>query len=161
MFQINDIVVYENGGVCTIKEIGTPDFVKGNELYYIMEPISDTSGKLYVKIDNQFIIRPVISKDKALGYLAKLREMEGTYNRSDKLRNQEFKDALHSCEYDQWLGLMKGILGEQNRREAEGKRLNMSDEKVLQRVNRLLSDELSVACDITKEEAKEKILNAL
>ena len=27
MFQLNDVIVYENGGVCTIKDIGVPEFL--------------------------------------------------------------------------------------------------------------------------------------
>lgn len=162
MFEVDDIVVYENGGVCKIADIGTPDFVKGDAEYYTMQPVSDESGVLYVKTDNtRFILRPVISEEEAESYLEELAALPAMYNGNDKEREKEYKDVLHSCECNQWLSMLKGIVGENEKREADGKRLNMADGKNLQKVERLLLDEFSVAFRITQDEVKDKIKNAM
>ena len=66
VFEINDLVVYENGGVCRVEEIASPDFVKNNELYYTLQPLFDKAGTIYVKVENdRHVLRHIISKDEA------------------------------------------------------------------------------------------------
>ncbi len=161
MFKVNDLVVYENGGVCSVEEIGSPDFVKDDEVYYKLQPIYDKSGTIYVKAkNNTHVIRPLISKDEATGYLEELSQIEPMYSSNDKERDREFKEALHSCECRAWFSMLKGIIKEKNRRIGVGKKLNMSDDRNMQKVGKLLTSEYSAVLDISFDEAK-KMLEGL
>lgn len=162
MYQINDVIVYENGGVCKIKDIGVPDFLKTDEQYYKMQPVSGDGGTIYVKInnDNNFM-RSVISKEEAEYLLSELPKMKALYDGIDKIREKEYRDIIKSCECRQCFQMLKGILKERSRREEGGKKLNMYDDRNLQKVVKLLSAEYSVVFNITMEQAKAKIENAL
>ncbi len=158
MFKVNDLVVYENGGVCTVEEIGSPDFVSDDEVYYTLQPIFDKAGTIYVKVKNdRHVIRPVISSDEAREYLDEISEIEPMYSDNDKQRDKEFKEALRSCECRQWFSMLKGIIMERDRRVAGGKKLNMSDDRNMQKVGKLLTSEYSAALDISFEEAREML----
>jgi CarD family transcriptional regulator len=162
MYQIGDIVVYENGGVCKVEDIGTPDFLKSEERYYTLQPVFDDAGTLYVKVENdRHILRPLISKEETDGIFAEVKEIEPLYNSNDKLRDREFKEALRSCECRQWFAMLKGILAEQIKREKIGKKLNMSDDRNKQKVFRLLTAEVAMVYSISQDEAKEMIKGAI
>lgn len=162
MYQINDVIVYENGGVCKITDIGVPDFVTTDERYYTLQPICDNGGTIYVKINNDKVfMRSVITKEEAESYLSEVPKMEELYSTNDKLRDKEFREAIKSCEFKKCLQVIKGITMERNRRNKTGKRLNMSDDKNLQKAGKLVSAECSVIFDITMEEAKSKIKEAI
>lgn len=162
MYNVGDLLVYENGGVCRVKSIGTPDFLKGNELYYTLQPVFDNAGTIYVKVENdKHVIRPLSAKDEILTCIEEAGSIEPMYETNDKLRDQEFKDAIRSCDYSVWVAVLKGITREQVRREKIGKHLNMRDERCLNRVRMLLSTEYSVACDVPRSDAEKIIEGAL
>ncbi len=162
MYQINDMVVYKNGGVCRIEDIGVPYFVETKEQYYKIIPLCDESGKIYVKISNDKVMfRSLISISEAELYLAELPNMNGLYNTNDKARDKEFRDVLKSCECKQCLCMLKGIIDEHNKKVKTGKNLNMTDEKNLQQVEKLLNTEFAVVFNISMEQAKIRIKNAM
>lgn len=162
MYQIGDILVYENGGVCEVIAIGTPDFLKSEESYYTLQPVFDNAGTLYVKVENdRHILRPLISKEEADGIFEEVLEMEPMYNSNDKLREREFKEAIRSCECRQWFAMLKGIRQEEDRRVQNGKKLSMSDDRNMQKVFKLLSSEFAMVYSISQDEAKNKIEGAI
>lgn len=145
MYKVNDVVVHENGGVYRIVSIGKPDFVKGQEEYYTMKSVWDDSSMIYVKINNDKVyMRPVISKAEARSYLEKLSGIDAEYDTNNKEREKKNRQILKSCEVSQYLELMKAILLEQEKKKQGGKKLNCSDEKDLQRAEKMLISELAV-----------------
>ena len=156
MYQINDVVVYKSNGVCKIEDIGIPDFVSSEETYYQIRPFYEQGGKIYVKISNgDTVLRPTITKEEAIQDLYNLKNEEGIYHSNDKVREREYTAIIQSCNFWKCLLMMKGILLESDRREAAGKHLNMTDERCLQRVKKLLNAEYSIACNVSLEHAKE------
>ena len=162
MYNVGELVVYENGGVCRISAIGTPEFLKGSELYYTLQPVFDNAGTIYVKVENdKHILRPLKSKDDIEACIGSADDIEPMYDSNDKIRDQKFKDAIRSCDYAVWVAVLKGITSEQARREKLGKHLNMRDERCLNRVMMLLTTEYSVACDVPREDAEKIIEGAI
>ncbi|MBU9727058.1 CarD family transcriptional regulator [Diplocloster modestus] len=162
MFQINDVIVYENGGVCTIKDIGVPEFLHTDIQYYTMQPVCDMGRTIYVKTkDNKAYMRTIVSRDEAEEYLTELPAMVGVYNEDDKIRDKEFGSILKSCECSRCFRMYKGISIAQNRKILNGKKLNMNDDRYLHKVEELLSAEYSVIFHISLDQAKEKISSAL
>ncbi len=158
MFQIGDIVVYENGGVCKVVKIGTPDFMKGDTQFYFLQPLFDNSGMIYLKVENDtHILKPLPQPQEVDEILGGAKDIAPMYNSSEKQRGVEFKEALRSCEIGQWIAMLKGILMEKDRREKRGKRLNMSDDRNMQKVEQLLTTEISVVYQIPVEKAEERV----
>lgn len=161
MYRIDDIVVYKTNGVCKIEEIGIPEFVSNEEVYYQIRPFYEHGGKIYVKISNgDTVLRPTISKEEAQHDLSNIKDEEGIYQSNDKVREREYSEIVKSCDFWRCLLVMKGIIGEAGRREEKGKRLNMTDERCLQRVEKFLNAEYSVACEVSLEEAQVALENA-
>ena len=162
MFKINDIVVYENGGVCSVEDIGTPDFVSGDDVYYTLKPMFDKGGTIYVKVQNdKHVIRHVISRQEATEYLDNISSIEPMYSHNDKQRDKDFKEALKSCECEKWISMLKGILEEKNRRLKAGKKLNMSDDRNMQKVGKLLTSEYAVVLKMSFDDTREMLEGAL
>ena len=67
LYNVNDVVVYGNTGVCRVVDIGTPQFhgVDKKQCYYTLKPIFG-DGVIYCPVDNNRVfIRLVISKEEA------------------------------------------------------------------------------------------------
>lgn len=152
MYNVNDVVVHENGGVYRIAAIGKPDFVDGPETYYTLRSVGNDESTIYVKLNNDKVyMRPVMSRKEAKEYLEQLPEMTAEYEANNKERERLSEQILKSCEVSQYLKLMKAILLEQDRKKKNGKKLNCSDEKNLQRAEKMLISEFAIVFNITVE----------
>lgn len=159
MYNVNDIVVYKNGGVCRVEEIGTPAFVKNGEDYYKLRSLVHEGSIVYVKVGPD--MRGVISKEEAAGYLNGEYTIKSCYNKDHKCREREYKEMMYSCELDNWLEMLKGICTERNRRRTEGKNLKESDKRYLSLIEGLVGSEFSVVLGISKNEATERVEKVL
>lgn len=162
MYNVNDVVVHENGGVYRIEAIGKPDFMDGPEIYYTLRSVGNGESTIYVKLNNDKVyMRPVMSRKEAKEYLELLPEMTAEYEANNKERERLSRQILKSCEVSQYLKLMKGILLEQDRKKKNGKKLNCSDEKNLQRAEKMLISEFAIVFNITVENARNSVIDAV
>jgi RNA polymerase-interacting CarD/CdnL/TRCF family regulator len=83
------------------------------------------------------------------------------YEANNKERERLSRQILKSCEVSQYLKLMKAILLEQDRKKKNGKKLNCSDEKNLQRAEKMLISEFAVVFNITVEKARSSVFEAV
>ena len=157
MYQINDIVFHENGGVCRINNIGTPDFVTTGQLYYTLECLENPTTQVYVAFTHESDIRYIITKENAIQCLSGVRELQGQYNEDNKNRDREYAEVLKSGNFQKWFCMLKGILHEKYVRNAAGKQLNLKDSRYLEQVEKLIIQEFSIALDISAEDFKEKL----
>ena len=86
-----------------------------------------------------------------------LEDIEPMYSKDDKTRDREFKEALKSCDLRRWISMLKGILAERNRRLDQGKKLNIGDERNMQKVGKLIISEYAAVMDMKLEEARAMI----
>lgn len=160
MFKINDVIVYENGGVCQIRDIGVPDFIKTGQVYYKLQPINTTGNIIYVKLENKHMLRYTISKKQAEQYVGSLPELEGLYNKNNKFREKEYAEILKTGDYKQYLEIYKGIEQEKSKRSLIGKSLNTTDDRNLKKIVKLICTEFSIAMEISEEEVRQKMVTA-
>lgn len=148
MFQINEIVVYENSDLYKIGKIGPLDFAPSDREYYTLQSLDNQKNKIYVTTNNEGKIRPIISQATAESCLAQLPELDGHYNPNTKERDREYMDILKNGNCIRRLEMFKGILEEKARRSANGKQLCVSDDRYLQKVSRMIDYEFSIALNL-------------
>ena len=67
MYQIDDRVVYANYGVCIVAETNVRKTMAGEEHeYYVLNATRDRGGKVYVPMDREELLRPVMSREDVL-----------------------------------------------------------------------------------------------
>ena len=76
MYEIGQLIVYGNEGVCRVEEIGTPKIsgVDKHRDYYTLAPIY-REGKVFTPVDSKVFMRPVISREEALALIDRIPEM--------------------------------------------------------------------------------------
>lgn len=161
MYKVNDVIVYARG-VCVIIDIGVPDFINSNDIYYKMTSLSDNNGITYLKVSNGNLpLRTVITRDEAEVLLASIPTMETQYIADDKMRDKEYNEILKACDCKQFLGIMKSIYKERVLRTEKGKKLGQIDDRNFHKIIKLLKSEFAVALNISQEQAEIKIKTAI
>ncbi len=155
MFEIGEYIVYGSKGVCKIEDISNIDIsgVNKDRLYYVMHQVENETGKLYVPTDNEKIVmRRVITKAEAEDLIRRMPEMEPLWIDDDKKREAMYKEVIRTCDYNEWVRIIKTLYFRKKERTAQGKKVTALDEKYLKAAENELYSELSLVLEIPKTE---------
>ncbi|MCD7818811.1 MAG: CarD family transcriptional regulator [Lachnospiraceae bacterium] len=164
MYSVGDYVVKANNGVCRVEDIVHLDVsnVSKDKLYYLLIPQADKGAKLYVPVDtNSTSIRSVLSEEMAWDIIEKIPDIEEAWIANDKLREQEYKEALKSCDPELLVSIIKNIYLRKKKRLSEGKKSTSVDERYFKMAEQALYSELAFAIGRDPQEINEIIQNMI
>ena len=157
MYEIGELIVYGNEGVCRVEKIGASESPGANKdrLYYTLIPLA-RNGKVTVPVDSSVFSRPVISREEAEEIMSWVEtvEVEVFNDRNLKLLTDHYKEAMQSCACLDMVKTVKSIKLKRRHAISAGKKLGTIDERYLKRAEDMLYGELSVALEKTREEIK-------
>ena len=86
MFQAGDVIVCGSHGVCRVEKVGPLSSVADKDrIYYTLRPLYERGSVVFTPVDNQkMVIRPVISRERALELIDGMKEAEGLESRMRK-----------------------------------------------------------------------------
>ncbi len=160
MYSVGDYVVKANNGVCRVEDIVHLDVsnVSKDKLYYLLIPQADRGAKLYVPVDtNSTSIRSVLSEEGAWSIIEEIPDIEETWIANDKQREQEYKEALKSCDPRLLVDIIKNIYLRKKKRQAEGKKSTSVDDRYFNLAEQALYSELAFAIGREPDEINEII----
>lgn len=160
VFQVGQLIVYGNTGVCRVEKIGPPDLVGAAEGvdYYTLSPYYSKNSRIFTPCDNdKVVMRPVISKREAKKLVDDIPEIELLSIVDEKTREERYKETMRSCDCREFVSIIKTIHERKIQRLAEGKKVTASDEKYFNMAEDKLYGELAIALEMDKIKVKEYI----
>ncbi len=160
MFQINDVVIYGHHGVCEITEIGTllMPMADKEKLYYTLRPIYRKESAVYAPVENRRIVmRPVITKEDAESLIRRIPEIETVWIINEKAREVQFKEALHTCDCEELIKIIKTLYLRKQQRIESGKKVTVVDEKYFRQAEDKLYEEFAYVLGMEKKKISEHI----
>jgi Transcriptional regulators, similar to M. xanthus CarD len=160
MYQVGDLIMYGNYGVCKVETVGKPDIVgiDKSKLYYTLSSLYHNE-KVYTPIDTNVFMRPVITNAEAQQLISRIPLIsESVYNNhSLRLVEDYYKELLqtHDC-YD-LLKLIKTVYAKKKLAMEQGKKPGQIDERFMRIAEDLLHGEFAVALGISKGSVKSYI----
>lgn len=155
MYQVNDTIIYGTQGVCKIVEITEKDFKGKIKEYFVLKPINNSNTTLFAPTDNQAILakmRRILSKEEIHELVNSVSNDEIAWIANDNQRRDKFKEFLVSGDHRMLILMIKSIWLQKQKREAEGKKLHMSDERFFKDAEQLLYDEFQYVLQISKND---------
>ena len=101
MFYRDDKVVYANYGVCTVSETDARMSMGGVErTYYVLLPTRDREGTVYVPVDHEELMRPIMNRSEAIELVEHYDDIETDDFTDSNSRTVEdhFKKLLRRCD---------------------------------------------------------------
>ncbi len=152
-YAVEDFVMYGAVGVCKVKDICSPDFMRDGGLYYVLQPVYNASETIYAKIGSDKIsMRRSLTKTEAQRYIDEMKAAEVLWYANDKERDMEFKKILKSGDCKEWIKMVKGLYHTKKQKEMDGKKLSQADANIFQKAEKLLYGELALALGLNVEE---------
>lgn len=161
MFKKGDYIVYDNTGICVIEDVTTIDLpgIAKERLYYVMTPYGQTGNRIFTPVDNpKMNMRKLLSKEETLALIDEMPDIEDIRIEQEKLREQEYKKCIQSCECRNWIRIMKTLYHRKQERVSQGKKITATDERYYKIAETNLYTEFSLALGIEKSELEEYII---
>lgn len=166
MYQVNDVVCYQNYGLCRIKEIKKISVMNQKPRpYYLMEKVYDQCDSTLIKIpvDTANFMRPVLTHDEAIALIKRLPDVEVEWYKDVRDREQYYKQQIATWDIDEWAKVIKSIF--------EFKRLNSAQDKprpvpqleikYFEKAENLFNQELAYALNIEMDQVSDHINHIL
>ncbi|MGM9662500.1 MAG: CarD family transcriptional regulator [Oscillospiraceae bacterium] len=163
MYSVGDKIMYGEQGVCEVADVGRVSMqgIAKDRIFYTLKPLSG-GGVIYAPVDSGVFMRPVMAREEAEAFLARVPGIAPTFCTETKITRADayYKSIFssHSCEA--LVALLKGLSQDErgtDRRHA----LNLRLERIVKRARELLEGELSAAMDISSDEAQELLTRSL
>lgn len=153
MFKINDMVVYGSQGVCEITGVEEMKVDGASKKYFVLKPKSGSTATFYVPTWNekaQSKMRKVMTESEVNALIDAMPSRTPTWIENENDRKEVYKKILASGDQAVIISMIQGLFLHKQQREAEGKRLHMSDEHFLREAEQLLYNEWQYVLNVDK-----------
>lgn len=155
MFQINDIVVYGTQGVCRITGVDEQRIDRSVKEFFVLKPMSDQAATFYVPTWNEKALakmRKVLSPEEVNALIDSMPDKTPTWIANENERKETYKKILTGGDQAAIVSMIQALYLHKKDREAEGKRLHMSDERFMKDAEQLLFNEWQYVLNMEKTE---------
>lgn len=163
MYNVGDIIVYGEHGICRVAAVGPlnlggPD----GRLYYTLRPYYHAELVIYAPIDNErVVIRPPVTREEAEKIVSELPEVPELQIPDEKSRETLFSQIQHGCDCRALAGMIKALYRRREQRQKKGRRATSVDERYFRAAEDQLYGELAFALGMDREATPEYIRTCL
>ena len=153
MFKVNDVVVYGSQGVCENIGIDERKIDGVSRTYFVLKPNDDKGATCYVPTWNEKALakmRRVMTKQEVDALIDAMPNKSPTWIANEKDRKEAYKNILASRDQAAIISMVQALFYHKKEREAEGKRVHMSDEHFLKDAEQLLYSEWQYVLNVDK-----------
>lgn len=156
MYRKNEFVMHRGEGVCLVEDIRTERFPgTAPRSYYILRPVyENTSTTVFLPVDSgETRLRSLLTPE-TLNKLPKAAEdLPSVWTDNERERQEKFSRLLREGDPAVLFKLMTEICIHRKKQAALGRKLRFFDERTLQEIERLFSQECAHVMQVEKEEA--------
>lgn len=155
MYQKGEYIIYGRSGICRIEDITHLNIAGADKkrLYYVLAPLNIKGNRVYFPVDKEDAnARRVITEQEAWALLDEIPGIPEIRVTNEKLREDHYKQAVNSCDYRQWVAVIKTLYQRKQLRAAQGKKMGATDERYLKMAEDALYGELAFVMGKNKAE---------
>lgn len=151
MFQVNDVIIYGVQGVCKITGTEEKTVSGKKKTYFVLKPVGDKGSTIFVPTDNEYVLkkmRRLLTKDEIHKLIDSMRSEHAVWVENENERKELYKSILAKGDPLGLIKMIKAIYAHKKEREAEGKRLHISDERFFKDAEQILYNEFQYVLEL-------------
>lgn len=154
-YNVGDLIVYGNTGVCRVEEIAEKNLAgehKG-EYHYILAPLYQNYTISIPVHMNTVYMRRIITKEEALRLIDMVPTITAEAYHSPVLRelSDHYKETLDNHDCGELLELTMSIYAKRQELQEQNRKMVSVDERFMKQAEEMLHGELAAALEIEKE----------
>lgn len=163
MYEVGNIVMHPNAGVCRISDIRSEEFSDIQpRLYYVLKPVYENESTVYTPVDSEKVsLRRLLSREDIYRLVQSVSLDEPLWIDDDAQRQTAFSKVLKSGDHRSIIQLIVEIHKNKEAKQQSGKKLHLADEKALREAERLIYQEFAYALELPQSEIAPFIMREL
>ena len=162
--NIGDVVMYGTDGLCRINDIVERNFGGNTASYYMLQLVYRRGSVIYVPVGNEKLeskMHTLISKAECLELINSIKGETGIWIDSESERKARYREILAGEDRRELVRMIKTLYEHRRIQECCGKKMHMTDQKILKDAERIFYDEIAHNLEIMPSEVHDYILNAM
>lgn len=155
MFQVDDVIIYGSQGVCRITGIEEKRISGAKKTYFVLEPVQAGGATVFAPVDNEQVrkkMRRLLTKNEIHDLIDSVSEGDAAWVENENERKDCYRKILAEGDRGSLIHMIKAIYLHKKAREAEGKRLHMTDEHFFKDAERILYNEFQYVLELESRE---------
>lgn len=147
MFEKNQYVYHETGGICKIDDLrhAPLDGMPKDRLYYVLSPMQDQNSKIYVPVDSKGVfLRAVMGGEEAKDLIEQIPTIEPLEEENAKLLRLQYIETMRKHQPAEWVRVIKTVHRRAQMKTGKA-RLSDSERSFAEQATRNLLGELRLA----------------
>ena len=164
MFKIKDVVVYGSQGVCEIVGIDRQKVEGSIKEFFVLKPKNDKAATFYVPTWNEKAwgkMRKVMTAEDVNALIDSMPRNAPLWIENENQRRETYRQILTSGDQAAIIAMVQALFLHKKAREAEGKRLHMSDEHFMKDAEQILYNEWQYVLNVDKAGLMDYILKRI
>ncbi len=148
MFERDEYVFYESGGICKIDDIRVAplDSMPADRAYYIMKPLHDPNSVVYIPVDSDKVfLRRLLNREEAETLLKRISTVDAIDEPNAKLLRAKYTEAMRTHDPIEWVRVIKTVHLRTNAQAARSQRISETERMFAENAKRYLHTELAIA----------------
>ncbi|MGX9135690.1 CarD family transcriptional regulator [Rummeliibacillus sp. JY-2-4R] len=145
MFEIGDVIIYSEHGLCQIDDICEKTFSDVTKTYYVLHPLSAANLKISTPVDNDSVVMlKTLDKEQSEEVLQLFKEPEIDWNDDTKQRNKEFHGIIKSGDRKEIAKMLNSLMRKERELKSINKKMHDQDSKLLTQVKNILFKDIAL-----------------
>ena len=165
MFEIGQIVVTKNSGVCQIISEEEINFGVGSKKYLILKPFfvnDDKATKIFIPYENiESNLRNLISKEEVYTLIDSISKMEKNWITDPKLRRTKFEEVHKNGNLKDIIQIIKSLYIQNEELKENKKTLSMLDREIFVKLQKDIYQEFAIVLNVNPSEVEKIIITKI
>jgi CarD family transcriptional regulator len=159
MFNIGELVIYSGQGICRVDDICEKTYAGQTKTYYVLRPIADNHQlTISTPVDNEkTTIMKLLNHQEANAIIETFQSDGIKWIEKAQLRYQVYSDIVKTGNHLEIAKLANTLMRRKHKLELDGKKFYENDGRLLNRIQRILFKELSIALNSSYDAIYEKV----
>ncbi|WP_338471698.1 CarD family transcriptional regulator [Niallia sp. XMNu-256] len=162
MFNIGDVIIYSEHGLCEIDDIRDQTFAGVTRKYYILHPLDDANLKISTPVDNDKVVMlRTMDKEEADLLLQTFNGPGIEWIEDSRQRNLKYGKIVQSGDRTEIAQVANTLIRKNLELKSNGKRIYDQDRKLLQTIQTNLFNELALSLETSYEDIEQRVNDML
>lgn len=160
MFERDEYVFYESGGICQIADIRVAplESMPADRTYYIMKPLHDPNSVVYIPVDSDKVfLRRLLNREEAEELLNRIPTVDAIDEPNAKLLRAKYTEAMRTHDPVEWVRVIKTVYRRANAQASRSQRISETERNFAENAKRYLHTELALALGLNEAEMERHI----
>lgn len=160
MFTAKEKVLYASSGVCEITEITKKKFGAEEKDYYVLVPIYRNASTVFVPVDSEALclkMRKLPDKRGIDKLFESAKDSLMPWEENKYLRHEKFMGIVEKGSESEIFALARLLFDKSQELLDKGKRLHITDERILDTARKLIDDTVAYVLDMPRDTVSEFI----